>query len=156
MVANRAATQSAHGLPAMMANEVDPVWGTMTKIERFMLIEAVEESRLFDVVNGWVNVVGGSLNWNSKYKYVPELIEATLFLLERGAIEVWADPPEDAGEGGLLPAGVAAGVLAEPTNWWLYDPDEEGPPPDGWDVDLDPYPPSYTLLATDTVRITQG
>jgi hypothetical protein len=130
----------------------DP-WADLTEIQRYVLIEAFEESRLMDVLNGWVDLAD-TLHWNRKYKYVPELIKATLFLLERGLIEVWADSP-DGGEGGLLPAGVAAEVLAEPTNWWRYDPDEEGPPPDGVDVDLDPVVPSYTLLATDAVRVTR-
>lgn len=138
------------------ANEVNPVWGTLTEIQRFVLIEAVEESRLFDVVNGWANVRHGPLNWNGKYRYVSELIEATLFLLERGLIEVWADAPPDAGEGGLLPGSTAAEVLVDPTNWWRYDPDEEGAPPEGWDTDLDPVVPSYTLLASDTVRVSRG
>jgi len=126
------------------------VWGGLTEVQRFVLIEAFEESRLIDVLNGWADPADAPY-WNRKAKYVPALIEATSALLAQGLIEVWAESP-GVGEGGLLPAGAAAEVVADPDNWWKYDPDENTTGAGAADTDADPTIVPYTLLATDAAR----
>jgi hypothetical protein len=112
----------------------------LTDAERLILYDGVTGHSLIDILNGWVPDEDAPY-WNRKGTYVPELIPAALSLLQRGMIEVWEEPlPLGRGEGSLMTSDRAARALADPENWWRYDPDGN------WDPNEDLS--HYTDLAT--------
>ncbi len=100
-----------------------------TEAERCILYAGLTGDSLIEILNDWVRGEDAPY-WNRKGAYVADLIPAALSLLERGLIEVWEEPAP-AGEGGLVTSDQAAAALADPENWWRYDPDGN------WDPDED-------------------
>jgi hypothetical protein len=102
-----------------------------TDAERCILYEAMTEGSLIDILNSWVTGEDAPY-WNRKGSYVSQLIPAAISLLQRGMIEVWEQPlPLGAGEGSFMTSDRASEALADPENWWRYDPDGN------WDPDED-------------------
>ena len=101
----------------------------LTNAERCVLYGGVSGDSLIEILTLWV-VGEDAAYWNRKGAYVAPLITASLSLLKRGLIEVWEEPAEF-GEGSLMTSDRAAQALADPDNWWRYDPDGN------WDPDED-------------------
>jgi hypothetical protein len=100
-----------------------------TSAERCILYGGMHGDSLVEILNDWV-IGDDAPYWNRKGAYVAQLIPAALSLLERELIEVWEEPAP-AGEGGAMTTDRAAMALADPDNWWRYDPDGN------WDPDED-------------------
>ena len=113
----------------------------LTDAERCILYQGMYCSSLIDILNSWV-MGEDAPYWNRKGTYVSQLVPAAISLLQRGMIEVWEQPlPLGVGEGSLTTSDLAAQALADPKNWWRYDPD------DNWDPNEDPS--RYANLADD-------
>jgi len=118
-----------------------------------------DRGSLIDILNSWVTGEDAPY-WNRKGSYVSQLIPAAISLLQRGVIEVWEEPlPLDVGEGSLVTCDRAAGALADPENWWRYDPDGNWDPnedlsryADQATGNTEPMTTLYSIYATEAAR----
>lgn len=118
----------------------------LTDAECCILYEGMYGSFLALILNSWV-LGEDAAYWNRKGPYVSQLIPSAVSLLHRGMIEVWEEPlPLGVGEGALMTSDRAAQALADPKNWWQYDPDAN------WDPNEDLS--RYADLADDTEPTT--
>jgi hypothetical protein len=132
----------------------------LTDAERCILYSGMHGDSLIDILNSWVPDEDAPY-WNRKGPYVSELIPAAICLLQRGMIEVWEEPlPLGVGEGGLMTSDRAAQALADPENWWRYDPDLNWDPNEDLSryADLatgntEPMTTLYSVHATEVARI---
>jgi hypothetical protein len=128
-----------------------------TAAERCILYAGMTEGSLIDIVNSWVTGEDAPY-WNRKGAYVSQLIPAAISLLRRGMIEVWEKPlPLGVGEGSLMTIDRAAQALAEPENWWRYDPDSNLDPNEDLSADLahgstEPMTTLYSVSTTEMAR----
>lgn len=124
--------------------------------KRCILHEGLTGGYLIMILNAWVSGED-AVFWNRKGAYVPQLIPVALSLLAQGMIEIWEEPlPLGEGEGSLMTADPAAEALADPRNWWRYDPEDDsdpedpGPPVGETDADWEPMTTYYSVLSTST------
>ena len=132
--------------------------------EQCILYMGADGHSLIDIVNAWAPQEDAPY-WNRKGHYVAGLVQAALSLLARDLIEVWEEPAPR-GEGSLMTMDRAAEALADPDNWWRYDPDENWDP--GEDLsryahlaqgNTEPMATLYSVITTpqglkDTVAVT--
>jgi hypothetical protein len=131
----------------------------LTDAERCIQYEGMYGSSLVEILNSWV-LGEDAPYWNRKGTYVPQLIPAAISLLQRGMIEVWEQPlPLGVGEGGLMTSDLAAQALADPRNWWGYDPDDNWDPnedlsryADLADDNAEPMTTLYSVCTTEAAR----
>ncbi len=129
----------------------------LSDAERCILYEGLTGHSLIMVLNAWVRGDDAAY-WNRKGVYVPELIPVALSLLDRGMIEIWEEPAPF-GAGSLMTRDRAVEALANPRNWWRYDPDANGDPDEDLsryaevsETDAEPMTIIYSIITTQAAR----
>lgn len=130
---------------------------SLTGAERCILYNGMTGGSLIDILNSWVPTEDAPY-WNRKGAYVSQLIPVAISLLQRGMIEVWEQPLQ-VGEGSLMTSDLAAQALADPKNWWQYDPDANWDPAEDLsryaelaDDKTEPMTTLYSVYTTEVAR----
>lgn len=91
-----------------------PRWTDLTEEQRCVLLNAVEESYLFTVLNE----CAPGADWPDRLPHVPRLAAIVAGFIDEGLIVL----TRDAGQAGQrpvdVPADQARSVLADPDSWW--------------------------------------
>jgi hypothetical protein len=96
----------------------------LTPLQQEVLMEAYDGTTLAELVNWCASAEDGAF-WNRKWKYVPELIAASVVLFNAGMIDVLDGEI-------ILSKEIAMGVLTDPNNWWSFAPEDHSDP-DEWE-----------------------
>lgn len=94
------------------------LWADLTSEQQCVLLNAVEEAYLFDVLNE----CAPGLDWPDRLPHVPRLAAIVDDFIERGLVVLDRDSDEPGAEAPVdIPADQAHAVLADPANWWSPD-----------------------------------
>jgi hypothetical protein len=107
----------------------------LTEQQRCVLLNAVEESYLSDVLNECSSSRGP--DWPDRMPGVPQLAQIVRDFIDKGLVTLYRDA-EEVGQPPIdIPADEAHAILADPANWWSPDgvrPIALAPTDDGRDV----------------------
>jgi hypothetical protein len=93
-------------------------WNSLTSDQQRVMMSGIERHLLSDVLIFWANREDVEHS-NRGYKYVPPLMEAAKFLIEKGLLTVVPNqrPPQE------LSATSALEIVSDFDNWWVYNPE---------------------------------
>lgn len=92
-------------------------WSELEPEQRCVLLNAVEESYLFEVLNECAR----GRDWPDRLPQVPHLAAIVQDFVDRGLVELTRDAKEVGRPPIDIPANQVRAVLADPENWWSPD-----------------------------------
>jgi hypothetical protein len=92
-------------------------WTDLTAEQQCVLLNAVERTYLFDVLNECAR----GQDWPDRLPQVPRLAQILEDLIDRGYVLLTKDSDEDGQPPIGIPADQVHAVLADPANWWSPD-----------------------------------
>jgi hypothetical protein len=89
----------------------------LTDEQRCVLLNAVEEAYLFDLLNE----CAPGLDWPDRMPWVPQLAEIVGDFIDKGLVTLYRDADEVGQPPVDIPVDQAPEILADPANWWSPD-----------------------------------